>query len=127
MQSQGSNALILRTVRSESTRIFVIKFLPFVNGRFIAISEGSDRIGSICVSIKSYNKVNTAKVIPSKSDSMFISTLSERISSMINGISVISLHSSKQLNLDDMRAIIEELMNLIKMEGNESDNQNGRK
>ena len=46
---------------------------------------------------------------------------------MINGISVISLHSSKQLNLDDMRAIIEELMNLIKMEGNESDNQNERK
>jgi hypothetical protein len=127
MQSQGSNALILRTVRSESTRIFVIKFLAFVNGRFIAISEGSDRIGSICVSIKSYNKVNTAKVIPSKSDSMFISTLSERISSMINGISVISLDSSKQLNLDDMRAIIEELMNLIKMEGNESDNQNERK
>jgi hypothetical protein len=127
MQSQGSNALILRTVRSESTRIFVIKFLPFVNGRFIAIYEGSDRIGSICVSIKSYNKVNTAKVIPSKSDSMFISTLSERISSIINGISVISLHSSKQLNLDDMRAIIEELMNLIKMEGNESDNQNERK
>ncbi len=127
MQNQGSNALILRTVRSESTRIFVIKFLPFVNGRFIAISEGSDRIGSICVSIKSHNKVNTAKVIPSKSDSMFISTLSERISSMINGISVISLHSSKQLNLDDMRAIIEELMNLIKMEGNESDNQNERK
>ncbi len=127
MQSQGSNALILRTVRSKSTRIFVIKFLPFVNGRFIAISEGSDRIGSICVSIKSYNKVNTAKVIPSKSDSMFISTLSERISSMINGISVISLHSSKQLNLDDMRAIIEELMNLIKMEGNESDNQDERK
>lgn len=124
MQSQGSNALILRTVRSESTRIFAIKFLPFVNGRFIAISEGPDRIGSICVSIKSYNKVNTAKVIPSKSDSMFISTLSERISSMINGISVISLHSSKQLNLDDMTAIIEELMNLIKMEGNESDNQN---
>jgi hypothetical protein len=127
MQSQGSNALILRTVRSESTRIFVIKFLPFVNGRFIAISEGSDRIGSICVSIKSYNKVNTAKVIPSKGDSMFISTLSERISSMINGISVISLHCSKQLNLDDMRAIIEELMYLIKMEGNESDNQNERK
>lgn len=127
MQSQGSNALILRTVRSESTRIFVIKFLPFVNGRFIAISEGSDRIGSICVSIKSYNKVNTAKVIPSKSDSMFISTLSEKISSMINGISVISLHCSKQLNLDDMGAIIEELMNLIKMEGNESDNQNERK
>jgi hypothetical protein len=127
MQSQGSNALILRTVRSESTRIFVIKFLPFVNGRFIAISEGSDRIGSICVSIKSYNKVNTAKVIPSKGDSMFISTLSERISSMINGIAVISLHCSKQLNLDDMRAIIEELMYLIKMEGNESDNQNERK
>lgn len=127
MQSQGSNALILRTVRSESTRIFVIKFLPFVNGRFIAIAEGSDKIGSICVSIKSYNKVNTAKVIPSKSDSMFISTLSERISSMINGISVISLHSSKQLNLDDMRAIIGEIMNLIKMEGNESDNQNEQK
>ena len=120
MQDEGSEALILRTVRAPSTRIFLIKFLSFQNGCFIIVAEDSNRIGSLYVSIASANKVTTAKVIPCKYDSIFINTISERISTMINGICLVCMHSVKNLHLDDMKAIMGEIMNLVgkKDEGN---------
>jgi hypothetical protein len=127
MQNEGFKGLVVRTVRSPSRRIFLIKFLSFQNGCFIALAEGSHKIGSISVSISSSNKVNTAKVIPSKFDSMFVNTISERVSSMINGICLVSFHSIKQLQLDDMKAIMGDIMNLIEEEydqhGNEKDHK----
>ena len=113
MQDEGSDALIARTVRAPSTRIFLIKFLSFQNGCFIIVAEDSNRIGSLYVSIASANKVSTAKVIPSKFDSIFINTISERVSSMLNGICLVCMHSVKHLHLDDMKAIMEEIMNLV--------------
>ena len=118
---KDSDIIVVRTAKSESRRIFLIKFLSFQNGCFIALAEGSDRIGSISVSISSSNKVNTAKVIPSKFDSMFVNTISERVSSMINGICLVSFHSIKQLQLDDMKAIMGEIMNLIKEKYNRNE------
>ena len=44
---------------------------------------------------------------------MFINTVSERVSSMINGICLVSLHSVKQLNLNDMKAIMGEIMTIV--------------
>ena len=123
MQDEGSDALILRTVRAPSTRIFLIKFLPFQNGCFIIVAEDSNQIGSLYVSIASANKVSTAKVIPSKYDSIFINTISERISTMINGICLVCMHSVKNLHLDDMKAIMGEIMNLV---GNEDEGNYNR-
>lgn len=125
MQNQGSDITVVRYARSESQRIFLIKFLSFQNGCFLSLAEGSNRIGSLSVSISSSNKVNTAKVIPSKFDSMFVSTISERVSGMINGICIVSLHSTKQLQLGDMKAIMDEIMNLVKEEYNRSEDKKG--
>ena len=125
MQNEGSDITVVRYAKSETRRIFLIKFLSFQNGCFISLAEGSNRIGSISVSISSSNKVNTAKVIPSKFDSMFVSTISERVSSMINGICVVSLYSTKQLQLGDMKAIMDEIMNLVKEEYNRSEGGKG--
>ena len=125
MQNEGSDISVVRYVKSETRRIFLIKFLSFQNGCFISLAEGSNRIGSISVSISSSNKVNTAKVIPSKFDSMFVTTISERVSRMINGICMVSLHSTKQLQLGDMKAIMDEIMNLIKEEYNRSEGEKG--
>jgi hypothetical protein len=117
MQNKVSDRILVRPVSSEqSHRTFLIKFLSFQNGCFISLTEGSDRIGSLCVSISSSNKVNTAKVIPSKFDSIFVSTISERVSSIVNGVCIVSLHSTKQLQLCDMKAIMEEIMNLVRNE-----------
>jgi len=125
MQNEGSDITVVRYAKSETRRIFLIKFLSFQNGCFISLAEGSNRIGSISVSISSSNKVNTAKVIPSKFDSMFVTTISERVSRMINGICMVSLHSTKQLQLGDMKAIMDEIMNLIKEEYNRSEGEKG--
>lgn len=119
MQS-GSDA-VGTSVRSSTGREFIIQSLFFQNGCFIIISEGQPRIGAISASISSSGgKVNTAKVIPSKYDSIFINTISEKVSSMINGVCLVSLHNKSQLPLDDMKAIMEVIMDIIdKRKGDE--------
>ncbi|MFL6506733.1 MAG: hypothetical protein ACJ704_02190 [Nitrososphaeraceae archaeon] len=123
MQNDWSNLLITHSIRSQSGRIFYVKYISFQNGCFIALDEGSDALGSISISISSSNKINTAKVIPSKFDSMFVDTISQRVSSMINGICLVSFHSTKQLQFEDMKAIMDEIMNLIRGEGSRNDDK----
>jgi hypothetical protein len=105
--------MVNRTLESQSGRNFVIKYLPVSNGCIILISEDSDQIGAISVSISSSNKSNTAKVIPSKYDSIFLNTISEMVSRMKNGICITSLYSIKQLTLDDMKIIMDQIRDLI--------------
>jgi len=123
MQSGWSNLSVTNCVRAISGRTFYVKYLPFQNGSFIALHEDADMLGSISISISSSNKINTAKVIPSKFDSMFVDTISQKVSSMINGICLFSFHSTKQLQLEDMKAIMDAIMNLIIDEGSSNDHK----
>jgi hypothetical protein len=109
----GKDGLVVREIKTESQRTFTLKCVSFENGLFIVVAEGANRIGSLTVSISSSNKSNTATVIPSKYNSMFVNTISEKVSSMVNGICVVSLYNAKQLNLEDMKAIMGEIMNII--------------
>jgi hypothetical protein len=109
----GKDGLVVREIKTESQRTFTLKCVSFENGLFIFVAEGANRIGSLTVSISSSNKSNTATVIPSRYNSMFINTISEKVSSMVNGICVVSLYNAKQLNLEDMKAIMGEIMNII--------------
>ena len=102
-----------KAVSSDTGRKFLLQTLFFQNGCFIIITEDANRIGAISVSISSSNKVNTAKVIPSKYDSIFINTVAEKVSSMTNGICLVSMHSKSQLQLEDMKAIMGEVMNIV--------------
>ncbi len=124
----GSDAGQITSVRSVTSREFNIQTLFFENGSFLIISEGSLRIGAISASIgTSGGKVNTAKVIPSKYDSIFINTISEKVSAMINGICLVSLHSKTPLQLDDMKAIMEVIMDTIgKRKGDEGQDRSSR-
>ena len=124
MHDEGYDTFTVRTITSASKRTFLIKFLSFENGCFISVSESLNRIGSISVSISTSNKINTAKVIPSKFNSMFVSTISERVASMINGICLISLHNLTQLEFEDMKAIMGEIMNLVEEDRH---NENGER
>ncbi|MDW0314973.1 MAG: hypothetical protein QN716_06325 [Nitrososphaeraceae archaeon] len=109
----GKDGLVEREIKTESQRTFTLKCVLFENGLFIVVAEGANRIGSLTVSISSSNKSNTATVIPNRYNSMFINTISEKVSSMVNGICVVSLYNAKQLNLEDMKAIMGEIMNII--------------
>ena len=123
MQNEWSNLLIKHRVPSQSGRTFYAKYISFQNGCFIAIDEGSDALGSISVSISSSNKISTAKVIPSKFDSMFVDTISQRVSSLTNGICLVSFHGTKELQLEDMKAIMNEIMNLIRGEASRDEDK----
>lgn len=94
-------------------RKFIVNILSFDNGYFISISENESKIGSISVSLSVTNKANTARVIPDKTDQLFIDTLSTRISLMKNGICIISLHTKNKLHLDDMKLINEKILSLV--------------
>lgn len=109
-----------KTVSSDTGRNFFIQSTFFQNGSFFIITEGERRIGAISISIIGSGKVNTAKVIPSKYDSIFINTIAEKVSAMINGICLVSLYSKSQLQLDDMKAIMGEAMNIV---GNRKHNE----
>jgi hypothetical protein len=109
-----------KTISSNTGRNFLLQTIFFQNGCFLIITEGEQRVGAISVAISTSNRVNVAKVIPSKYDSMFINTVAEKVSSMINGICLVSLHNKTQLQLDDMKAIMGEVMMIIgskKLEG----------
>jgi hypothetical protein len=105
--------LVTKIVSQSTSRNFSLSMTFFLNGCFIVITEGQPRIGAVTMAISTSNNVSTAKVIPSKHDSIFISTLADKISSMVNGISLVSLHSKDQLHLDDMKAIMEEVTNSV--------------
>ncbi len=110
----GSDAQGAKIVRSSTRRNFSLRSLFYENGCFIIISEDSPRIGAVSVSISAKGgKVNTAKVIPSKYDSIFVNTISEKVSTMVSGICIVSLYSKNPLELEDMKAIMGEIMNLL--------------
>lgn len=102
-----------KVVSSDNGRNFLLETSFFQNGCFIVVSEGERRIGALSVAISTSNKANIAKVIPSKYDSIFINTVAEKVSSMINGICLVSLHSKTQLQLEDMKAIMGEVMTIV--------------
>ncbi|HKU49102.1 MAG TPA: hypothetical protein VJP79_04050 [Nitrososphaera sp.] len=123
---QGGSDAEGTVVRSNTGREFSVQNLFFQNGCFLIIFEGEPRIGAISASISaSGGKANTAKVIPSKYDSIFINTVSEKVSSMINGICLVSLHNKVQLDLDDMKAIMGVVMDIVeKRRDNSNEGQN---
>jgi hypothetical protein len=102
-----------KTVRVNH-RDFSVRILPYDNGSFISISEGKEKMGTLVVSISSGGRISTATVIPSKSETIFLKMVSERVATTINGICIFSLNIEKDLDLDSMKILMNELMEIIK-------------
>jgi hypothetical protein len=101
-----------KTVRVDD-REFLVQIVPFDNGTFISITEGKEKIGAMVVSIGSGPRTSTVTVIPSKSESLFLKMVSERIASIIKGISIVSINTQKDLSLEDMKIIMNEIMVIV--------------
>jgi hypothetical protein len=95
-------------------REFLVQIVPFDNGNFISITEGKEKIGAMIVSIGSGTRTSTTTVIPSKSDSFFLKMVSERLASTLNGICVASLNIQKELGLETMKVLMNEIMEIVK-------------
>ena len=66
------------------------------------------------VSIGSGSRTSTVTVIPSKSDSLFLKMVSERIASSANGICIVSINTQKDLGLEAMKIIMNEIVEIVK-------------
>ncbi len=95
-------------------REFLVQLVPFDNGNFISLTEGKERIGTLVVSIGSVGRTSTATVIPAKSETIFLKMVSERVASTINGICIFSLNIQKELDLESMKVLMNEIMEIIK-------------
>ena len=92
----------------------MIQILPYDNGNYVSLTEGRERIGTLVVSISMGGRISTAAVIPSKTETIFLKMVSERVASTINGICIFSLNIEKDLDLDSMKVLMNELMETIK-------------
>lgn len=96
-----------------TSRVFSIRFLKFSNGCFISLSEDYQKIGSLYVSTATANNVSTAKVIANKSDSIFLTSISERVALIINGFAIVNLSSNRGLSRSDMEDVLDAILKLI--------------
>ena len=95
------------------SRIFSLKILKFDNGCFVSVTEGSSKLGSMVVSLTTGQNPITTTVIPSKSESLFLKLISERISSRIRGIAIVSTFVQKEIDPSTAKVLMTEIMEII--------------
>lgn len=87
--------------------------LKFGNGNFLSISEGSDLLGSMVVSLGSGPSPITTMVVPAKTDSLFLKILASKISAACRGISIISYSTRGELDSRTARELMAKVMEMI--------------
>ena len=109
------NGFLHKLVQLEN-RSFSLKIQKFENGYFVSVSEGNDKIGSMIVSLATGPTPTTTTIIPSRSESLFLRLLSERISTRIKGIALVSTYVQKELEPTTAKALMSEIMEMIENE-----------
>ncbi len=113
MDETHQGNFIEKKITLKSNRVFLLKFIEFNNGCFVSLSEDLCKIGGIHVSIASNNRTQSAKVIPNIRDPMFMKTLSEKISLMINGIVITNFNNKKPMSLSEMQELMNEVLKIM--------------
>ena len=90
-------------------RSFLVQVLNYENGNFISVTEGSENIGGMIVSINSGPVPSTSTIIPPKSDALFLKLVSERIAYTRQGMCLVTGNFEKALD----KEITKQLMNII--------------
>ena len=94
-------------------RTFLVNMLNFENGMIISISENSPKIGSMLISISSGPVPSTSVIIPTKSEELFLKLLSEKISSSVRGICLVTGNFEKPLDNQTIKQLMQEIMGEI--------------
>jgi hypothetical protein len=106
------NGFSQKTIDLEG-RSFFLKITKFENGYFVSVAEGSDKLGSMVVSLATGPTPITTTVIPSRSESLFLKLTAERISTRMKGIAIVSAFIQKELEPNTAKAIMTEIMEMI--------------
>ena len=95
----------------------------FDNGCLVAICEGgTSRIGGVCLSLKTGVRPTTSSIIPSKYGSVACFVLCEALATLTNGIGILSLSVTRELDSDAVKTLLGELKNLVAGEKRSSGN-----
>lgn len=95
-------------------RTFIVNMLNFENGLIISISENSQKIGPMLISIGTGPVPSTSIIIPTKSEELFLKLLAEKISSFLNGICLVTGNFEKPLDNETTKQLMHEIMGEIK-------------
>ena len=109
------NGFLNKIVKLEN-RTFSLRTQKFENGFFISVSEDKDKIGSMTISLANGPTPTTTTIIPSKNESLFLRLISERISTKMNGIALVSIFVKNELEPSTAKALMSEVMEMIENE-----------
>jgi len=95
------------------SRAFFLQIQKFENGYFVSVAEGTNKIGSMVISLATGPAPITTTVIPSRTESLFLKLVAERISTRMRGIALVSTFIQKELEPDTAKALMSEIMEMI--------------
>ena len=106
------NGFSQKVVNLES-RTFFLQIQKFENGYFISVTEGTNKIGSMVVSLATGPTPITTTIIPSRTESIFLKLIAERISTRMRGIALVSTFTQKELEPNTAKALMSEIMEMV--------------
>jgi hypothetical protein len=95
------------------SRSFSLQIQKFENGYFVSVTEGSNKIGSMVVSLSTGQMPVTTTIIPSRNESLFLKLVAEQISTRIRGIVLVSTFIQKELEPSTAKALMSEIIEII--------------
>ena len=102
-----------RYVIDVDKRNFMFQILRFDNGSFVSITEHQDKIGGLLASIATDSIPVSSTIIPAKTESLFLKLISERISSSIKGINIISTFIPQELDSKTANALMSKIKEIV--------------
>jgi len=94
-------------------RSFSLQIQKFENGYFVSVTEGSNKIGSMVVSLATGPTPITTTIIPSRTESIFLKLIAERISTRMRGVALVSTFIQKELETSTAKGLMTEIMDMI--------------
>ena len=102
-----------RYVIDVDKRNFSFQILRFDNGSFVSITEHQVKIGGLLASLGTDSIPVSNTIIPAKSESLFLKLISERISSSIKGINIISTFIPQELDSKTANALMSKIKEIV--------------
>ncbi len=106
------NGFSHKVVNLES-RTFFLQIQKFENGYFVSVTEGTNKIGSMVVSLATGPTPITTTIIPSRTDSIFQKLIAEQISTRMRGFALVSTFTQKELEPNTAKSLMSEIMEMI--------------
>jgi len=100
------------SVDDQSFHLFILKYS---NGYFVSLAQGNEpNLGSMSLSLKKSNLVNTTIIIPSMFSPMIPQLISELASDLSDGIGISSVYIKKDLKTETAVTLLKTIKSYIK-------------